>query len=156
MSRCHVEENFCMTRRKVMKVRIRKKRSSKLALLLCRSLPLFKDHRRVRGGGLRYAKHGLHNQSSLQNEVSAREAHWCMNAENEKRQQTDEAKGETGAMWAAVHLRQGVGAAALSLTLSPPHPTRSLSFFIYFPLSISFLHWKGHSLTRNTGHRTLK
>ncbi len=50
MSRCHAEENFCMTRRKVMKVRIRKKRSSKLALLLCRSLPLFKDHRRVRRG----------------------------------------------------------------------------------------------------------
>lgn len=56
-----------------------------------------------------------------------------MNAENEKRQQTDEAKGETGAMWAAVHLRQGVGVAALSLTLSPPHPTRSLFFIYLFP-----------------------
>lgn len=28
MSRCHAEENFCTTRRKVMKVCIRKKRSS--------------------------------------------------------------------------------------------------------------------------------
>lgn len=54
-----------------------------------------------------------------------------MNAENEKRQQTDEAKGETGAMWAAVHLRQGVGVAALSL--SPSHPTHSLFFIYLFP-----------------------
>lgn len=52
-----------------------------------------------------------------------------MNAENEKRQQTDGAKGETGAMWAAVHLRQGVGVVApsLSLSLAP-----WLSYYFFF------------------------
>lgn len=57
-----------------------------------------------------------------------------MNAENEKRQQTDGAKGETGAMWAAVHLRQGVGVVALSLSLLLRVSLTLSSLFIYlFP-----------------------
>lgn len=59
-----------------------------------------------------------------------------MNAENEKRQQTDGAKGETGAMWAAVHLRQGVGVVALSLSLSLAPCLFYSFFFIYLFLSI--------------------
>lgn len=112
-----------------------------LSSFLLRSLPLSLKIGSMSGGdGEWYAKRHLHNQSSLQNEVSACEAHWCMNAENQKRQQTDGAKGETGAMWAAVHLRQGVGVPGpLSLSFLPFSSAILLSsLFIYFTPRFSF------------------
>ncbi len=122
-------------RRKVMKVRIRKKRSSKLALLLCRSLPLFKDHRRVRRGV----------GCDMQNTASITKVACKMRCQHAKLIDVWMRKMKSGSRQTRLKVRQAqceqlyiyvkVLAQRPSLSLSPPSPHRTLSlFFLYlFP-----------------------
>lgn len=127
------------------------------SLSFCAVLPLFKDHRHVRRGV----------GCDMQNTASITKVACKMRCQHAKLIDVWMRKMKSGSRQTRLKVRQSqceqlyiyvkVLAQWPSLSLSPLLiPLALSSLFIYFPLSISFLHWKGHSLTRNTGHRTLK